>query len=206
MISISLERGGFDARLGALLGQARNPTGLLMAAGRELGNRLQSWFRQRDKTGANRLSARREHFWLQVARSVNAPAQTGYNQVSVRVSDPRLAQKVFGGKISAKAAGALTIPVSEEAYGRTAATFEAETGLKLFLVRTGRAGALGSAVLATKRAAGEKGGLQVEYVLVKSVDQAADPDALPPMSELEAAVLSRAQDALVRQLQVIREM
>jgi len=194
MIAISYSRGAFNERFRQVLAQATNPTAVLWAAGRELGNQLKAWFRKRDRENPNQLSQRREHVWLQIMRSVNAPEQTGYNAISVRVSDPRIAQKVFGGRIVAKAAGALTIPVEERAYGRTAATFEAETGLKLFLIRNGK-GAFARAVLAAK----EAGHLIVEYLLTPSVDQAADPFALPPQNELEAAILERAQQAADRQ-------
>lgn len=177
-----------------LLSKAKNPTGMLMAMGRELTNQLKAHFRKKDREEPNRLSARREHFWLQVAGSVNAPLQTGYNAISVRVSDPRIAQKVFGGTIRAKAAGALTIPVSEKAYGRTAATFERETGLKLILIRQGgkKSGGIGNAILAAKVGSG----LEVEYVLKKSVTQARDGTALPEESALKRKLIERGEAVL----------
>jgi hypothetical protein len=195
MIAIAIERGGFNAQFKVLLGQAQRPTVVLMAAGRELANRLRAHFRMKEQSGANKLSSRRKHFWLQVMQSVNDPMQTGFNAVSVRVSDPRIAQKVFGGTITAKRAGALTIPVSEKAYGLPASTFEQVTGLKLFILgKKQDAGGRGG-VLAAK--VGEQ--IEVEYVLMKSVEQAADPTALPAMSELEAAVLARARAVVDRQ-------
>lgn len=196
MISIAVNRGGFTAEFNRVLRQAQNPVAVLMAAGRELSNQLRAHFRSKEQSDPNKLSPRRSHFWLQIMRSVNAPVQTGDNQVSVTISDPRIAQKVFGGTIVAKRAGALTIPVEEQAYGRTAATFEAETGLKLFLIKKkDDAGGRGG-VLAVK--AGSSG-IQVEYVLAKSVDQAPDPTALPDESALETAILDRAQKVADRQ-------
>lgn len=82
--------------------------------------------------------------------------------MSVSITHPAFAQKLFGGPIVAKRAKSLTIPVEERAYGRTASTFEHETGLKLFFLKTGKS-AFANAVLATQ----EKGGLTVEYVLKK---------------------------------------
>lgn len=196
MIGIQINRAGFNAQFAQRLAAARNPTAVLVASGRELANRLKAHFRMKERTEPNKLSPRREHFWLQIANSVNNPVQTGYNSISVRISDPRIAQKVFGGRIVAKKAGALTIPVSEEAYGRTASTFERETGLKLFLIRTGSGDHI-NALLATKRGPG--GGMQVEYLLTKSVDQKKDPTALPPMQDLEKAILERAQKVVDRQ-------
>lgn len=192
MIQLSYNRASFTKDFNSVLGQARNPVRVLMASGRELGNQLKTHFRKKDREEPNKLSPRREHFWLQVSRSVQNPEQTGYNSVSVAVSDPRIAQKVFGGTITAKRAGALTIPVEEQAYGRTASTFERETGLELFLLRTGQ-GAFGKAILAVKLAGG---GIQVEYLLTPSVYQHPDPTALPERSALEKAILERGQKVL----------
>ena len=197
MIRISYNEAGFRSRMQALLAKAENPTAMLLAVGRELSNQLRAHFARKDREQPNKLSSRREHFWLQVRSSVNAPVQTGDNAVSVNVSDPRIAQKVFGGKIVAKEAGALTIPVSEKAYGRTASTFERETGLKLILIRQGgKKSGSGKAILAAKVG----GGLEVEYLLTKSVDQEPDPTALPDEGFLKEKLIERGQAVLERQL------
>lgn len=198
MIQINYDRERFTSDLQGILDRTQRPEVMLMICGRELANQLKTHFRKKEREEPNKLSPRREHFWLQVARSVNSPVQTGANQVSVTVSDPRYAQKVFGGKIEAKKAGALTIPVEEKAYGRTASTFEQETGLKLFLLKVGgtKTNGLENAVLATK----VNGGVQVEYVLTRSVNQKADPTAVPPQEQMEKAILERAQSVLERQL------
>ena len=193
MIAIAFQRGGFVAELNRVLKGVERPEAVLMSAGRELANQLKKHFRKKDREEPNKLSARRQHFWLQVSRSVNNPEQTGFNTVSVRVSDPRIAQKVFGGRITAKRAKALTIPVAEKAYGRTASTFERETGLKLFLLKDEDGTTEGKLVAKI----GET--IEVEYVLRKSVKQEKDPTALPPRGELEKAILARAQKAAERQ-------
>ena len=196
MITLRFEDTKFQAEFSRKIAAAKNPRAILLNAGRAVGNQLKAHFRERDKFGANRLSERRSHFWLAVSRTVQAPYVLG-NTVTVVVNHPAIAQKVYGGTIRAKASGALTIPVEERAYGRTPATFEAETGLKLFLLRTGK-GSFQNAVLAVKDAGGR--GFTVEYVLKKSVTQPADTEALPPKSALEAAILLRAQKVLDRQM------
>jgi hypothetical protein len=198
VITISTSSAEFSQRLASMLDKAERPRAVLMAAGRELAIQLRQHFRTKDRDEPNKLSPRREHFWLQVMRSVNAPEQKDEKSVSVRISDPRIAQKVFGGTISAKRAGALTIPVSEKAYGRTAATFEVETGLKLFLLKSssGKAPVLAAKVGGTS---GTGQQVEVEYVLVKSVTQAADPTALPEEGYLKAKILERAQKVADRQ-------
>ena len=202
MISIQFQDAKFQAQFGAIISKVRNPEAVLLNSGREARNRLRAWFRRRDKTNVNRLSERRVHFWLQVAGSVNQPVLEGPTTVSVTISDPRFAQKLFGGTITAKLAGALTIPVEEKAYGRSAATFEAETGLKLILVKTGgtAANSLENAVLAVADP-NDPQRLTVEYILTKSVTQQADTEALPPKSTLEQAILRRAQKVLDSELQ-----
>lgn len=189
---------GFQRRFGDIIVQSEKPVAILMGAGREVANQLKKHFRAKDRSGANKLSDRRSHFWQQVAQSVSNPEQTGYNAITVTITDPRFAQKVFGGTITAKNASALTIPVEERAYGRTAATFERETGLKLFLVKTGQ-GSLEDAILAVKENANSKA-FTVEYILTKSVTQSADTTALPDKTALERAILVRAQKVLDRQI------
>jgi hypothetical protein len=197
MISLTFNDTKFQARFGGIISQAKNPRAILMNAGREVNTRLKQHFRMRDQTSANQLSDRRSHFWRAVARMVQNPEQENANTVRVTINHPAFAQKVFGGTIRAKAAEALTIPVEERAYGRTTATFEAETGLKLFLIRTGH-GAFQNAVLAVKD--DNARGFTVEYILTKSVTQSADTEALPDKTMLEQAILARAQRVLDRQL------
>ncbi len=194
MITLSFNDTKFQAEFSRKITAAKNPRAILMSSGRTVGNLLKRHFRQKDKSEANRLSERRSHFWLAVSRTVQNPYVLG-NTVTVTVNHPAIAQKVFGGPIRAKAAGALTIPVEERAYDRSTHTFEQETGLKLFLVKTGK-GPFANAVLAVK----EGKGITVEYILTKSVTQKADTDALPPKSQLEAAILMRAQKTLDRQM------
>ncbi len=196
MITIEFNDREFRANFDTKIKQARNPRTILSSSGRAVAALLRRHFNAKDDTEPNQLSERRSHFWKQVAKSVQNPVVAG-NAVTVSINDPRFAQKVYGGTIKAKAAGALTIPVEERAYGRTAYTFEGATGLKLFLLRTGKS-AFQKAVLAVKE--NNAKGFTVEYILTPEVDQKADPDALPPKSALEAAILAAAQKALDKQI------
>lgn len=193
MITVTLTDAGTTARLEALAHQVGQPAALAAVVGREGVNRLKAHFRAKHRQEPNRLNpGRRQNFWLQVAQSVSAPViATGGTTVTISISDPRFAQKVFGGTITAKRAGALTIPVSPDAYGRTTKTFEAETGLKLFLLRPGGKGGnrFRNAVLASARG----GGLQVEFVLKLAVNQDKDATALPDEVALQAALILRAE-------------
>src|ERR1051326_4715156 len=107
-----------------LLAQARRPAGILQVVGRGVANLLKRWYRQRDREEPNRLGGPRTHYWLEVAGSVQAPVVEGESAVTVTISHPTIAQKIFGGPIRAKRVRNLTIPETPEAYGRTPATFE----------------------------------------------------------------------------------
>lgn len=196
MIAVSINDPGVRQEIRNLLAQAKRPRAVLAAMGREGQQRLKRHFRGKDRTEPNRLGGRRTHFWRQVVDSVQAPMLHGDTSVTISINHPAIAQKVFGGTIRAKRAKLLTIPVSPEAYGRTAATFEHETGLQLIFLREGN-----NALLATRRSKGSTA-LQIEYLLTPSVNQAPDPTALPdlkPSSEFVRALIARGQSVLNRQ-------
>lgn len=199
MTTITLTDHGTTVRLEQLGAQVGNPEALAKVVGREGANRLKAHFRAKNRREINHLNpGRRQNFWTQVGQSVSAPViSTGGTTVTISISDPRFAQKVFGGTITAKRSKYLTIPLSPDAYGRTAKTFEAETGLKLFLLKVGgrKKSGFESAVLATARG----GGIQVEYALRRSVTQRADPTALPDTASFQAALLARAEKWAARQ-------
>lgn len=186
------------AQLDRLAAQLRNPSKLTAALGREGHRILNAHFIRKDQQEPNKLSSRRSHFWRKVAQSLHQPkVSADGGTVILAIGSAVFAQKLKGGTIRAKRSKFLTIPVSEEAAGRTASTFEHETGLKLRFIRTGGRGRnpFSAAVLATSRGTG----LQVEYVLKPSVIQRPDPTALPPISELRAALLKKAEAVVARE-------
>lgn len=196
MIALRPQAKGFEKRFAGIIAKAKRPRAVLAVAGREAGNRLKKHFREKDRNEPNKLApGRRQHAWLAVSRGVQSPVVSD-RQALVDVNSPIIAQKVFGGRIVAKRVKALTIPVSEEAYGRSAATMEQETGIELFVLKkkndpNGRGGLL---------AAASGQGIKVHYLLTRSVDQDADPTALPPEPEFSEGILTRAAAELQRQL------
>ncbi len=193
MITIHYDDAGMVSHFQGVLEQARRPRAILAAVGREAGNQLKNHFRDKDHANVNRLAPdRREHFWQQVGRSVSAPViDDGNARVLITISDPRFAQKVFGGPIEAKRAHNLALPVAPDAYGRAPAVFEQETGLKLVFVKQNE-----HALLAAK--VGNH--LTVEYLLTPKVDQQKDPTATPDKMKFQAALTDRADKELARQL------
>jgi len=195
VITVTFNDHGFLERLPVLLSRVRNPSVLMARLGRATANNLKAHFRTKDKT-PNRLGGKRTHYWRQVADSVQNPqVAEGGRTVSVSINHASIAQKLIGGEIRAKRVSFLTIPVSPDAHGRTALTFETETGLKLFFLKVGQ-GKTGNAVLATDRGLG----IQIEYILTKSVNQDPDPTALPNMEALSVTLLSLAEKHLAQEL------
>ncbi len=196
MITARIDQAAFVRDFQAILAAARKPRAVLMAAGREGRRMLIAHFRQKNRDEPNKLGGKRQNFWNAVARSTQTPVPSqGNNSVSVSITDPRFAQKVFGGTIRAKRVRNLAIPLTPEAYGRSPRTFEAETGLKLVFIRT-----RGGGILGTRRSEYSQF-LQVEYLLKPSVTQQADPTALPDEQRLADVVVRAAQAELDRQLQ-----
>ena len=189
MIAITIDDKETTARLVQLASRLKQPVGLAGVLGRECRNILVRHFISKDQREPNQLGGRRQHFWRSVGQSVHEPRVSPDGAlVTVSIHHPAIAQKVKGGVIRAKRTNFLTIPVSEDAYGRTTRTFERETGLKLFPLRGGK-GRTSSRVLASARA----GGIQVEYVLKSQVRQRPDPTALPPSHQLATTLVRRAE-------------
>lgn len=189
MIQLRLERDTATADMKRILAAMRKPRAGLAAAGRAMRNFLVKHFRGLDKSNPTGMpGARRAHFWLDVARSVNNPEITDQS-VSVTVSDPRAGYRLFGGTITAKRAKFLTIPVIGEAYGRRASTFEAETGHQLFPL---------GASLAYRDGKGTPP--IVAYLLRRSVTKGPEPDKQPNLDAMSADALTHTRAALDREI------
>lgn len=110
----------------------------------------------------------------------------------VAISQEGFGQRYHGGPITAKKAGALTIPLSSKAYGHRAREFK-----NLILIKTSG----GKAILFEKGTAkvsrtGKNGKQHVVwklgtpmFLLVKAVDQKGDKTVIPPPEAMNAAAL-----------------
>jgi hypothetical protein len=195
----------FAKEFNALVVQMKKPRALVAGVGREAQQQLKAHFRAKDRNEPNKLGGKRTHYWVGVADSVQAPVvespKADQMQARVSINEPTIAQKVFGGRIVPKNVDFLTVPRTAEAHGRTAETFEAETGLKLFLITKKKDGnSRGFAGLAAKFASGA---VVVEFILRRWVDQKKDPTALPDMrdgSPFNRALLARGEAIVRRQI------
>ena len=93
---------------------------------------------------------------------------------TVEISKPGMAQRYYGGTIRPTRSKWLTLPVTAQAYGTRARDFRGGT-LAFKTIQGGR-----KAVL-FERQAGQRVAtrIKVHYVLVRSVNQKADPSVLP---------------------------
>lgn len=144
-------------------------------------------------------------FWGRAANATNS--QLVPEGVLVSVNQIGARQRFQGGPIKPVNAKALTIPVSSESYGKTPADFGGE--LKLIVIkgkgawlakslyephgrqpRAGRKSLQGPALVPLR----EK--LQFLFRLSSGVEQAANPNVLPPDAEITREALLGAEEAV----------
>ena len=198
--------------------RAARSQALRAVMGRGLRNVIRERFLKLDAERHRNETGRR--FWAGAARSVQQPQVSG-DDITVAVNQEGVAQRIFGGKITAGSNGSgaqwLTIPAIAAALGRRASTF---TNLRFVLFRGhNRVGFAGDGDLAAlvsrdpkkarfkaspgaKKERGakleppKKGKLAVVYWLKRSVTQKADPTVLPPEDQLNAAANQAAVEYL----------
>lgn len=171
--------------------QLANPVALYKDVGRHAANLLKKHYLELNQSKPNKLGGKRTWFWNEVRESVQQPALVP-GGVDIVIAHPHIAAKVFGARITAKNAKALTIPIHALAYGRRAKVFENETGHRLFLGKSKNGNAILFADLGHD--------IVPIYLLTKAVNVPADPEALPPRDEFTAAIIAKGQAHLARML------
>lgn len=171
-------------RIAAEIGEPRR---LMAPLGKQLEVDLRAHFRDKDLK-PNARGWPKQHLWARI-RGATALTSVDARKAVVSIASPEFAHKVTGGTITPKRAGALSIPLSPEAYkvGRASLfprplTMVSRKGKPPLLVETG--------VIGKSRA------WKLHYVLLKSVTHAADLEAWPPQEKLEASLLQRARAVL----------
>lgn len=188
-----------------LLADVKPGGGLGLVMGRALADTLKSHFRARNSSQPNKLGGKRTNFWTAVAGTVQNPV-VATGEVSVAVSHPHIAQKVFGGRIVPTNKKALAIPVHAKAHGVTARDMP---NLAFIFGKKGKPGTVGylvegqlHTILRGKRKGQQvmqaKPGGAMMYVLRKWVDQQTDPLALPETSVMLDEVAKAAKSFLNR--------
>ncbi len=180
MITIKLEKDEVTPHLRRLLKEGQSNSALSMVMGRAASNELKKHFREKNKTG-NKLGGKRTNFWGRVAESVSSVPVGG----KIPITHPAIAQKVFGGTITAKNRKNLAIPISPKAHGKSPRVFPL---LQFAMTRSG------TKLLGLKDG---EGGMEWLYVLKPSVNQDPDPTALPKDAKVGEA-MTKAGDIYLR--------
>jgi hypothetical protein len=134
-------------------------------------------------------------FWEDAARATTW-VDNGDGSITIAINKIGVRQRYYGGVITPKNAKALTIPLTEEAYGKTAADFD-----NLILVKTPKGAYLAQSSYESRgpstrsaRSGHARGNaikrqrLTFLFKLVGSVNQAANPDIIPtPAGYVESA-------------------
>lgn len=178
VVSVKLE-GEALAKVAALMKTTQGSAEVMGLVGHVATNHLRSHFHALNGKHPNRLGGNRTNFWNRVAQSTSV-VRVGAKSVTVGVADPAIAQKVYGGTITAKASKYLTIPVDKAAYGVGARNMPFPLAFRIY--------------------AGKKFLVRAEdgkpmYILKTSVTQAAQKDALPSMLSLGAKIDEALKDA-----------
>lgn len=185
---IAIGTNAIRQQIGDLTKKVQNPGDGFMIAGRAVQNELKKHFRGKNQK-PNKRGWRKSGFWSQIRDSTQL-IKSGQGAI-VEINDPRFNQKLHGGTITPKRGKALAIPMEQEFYGVNPSTFQ---GRFDFIPRNkGRLVGLLAETLADKS-------IRVAYILLKSVDQDAEEDALPPMAELEAVAVKTLAGWVKRQL------
>lgn len=137
-----------------------------------------SHFRALNAKHPNKLGGERTNFWSAVAQSTNLGKVTT-TRAEIGIAHPAIAQKVYGGVITAKRSKYLTIPIDPLAHGKRAQTI----GFPLAL----RAMGGGKGLLLVRKSDGAP-----MFVLKRSVTQAPQKDALPDIKQTVAPAVVRA--------------
>ncbi|MGJ8674062.1 hypothetical protein [Rubritalea sp.] len=143
--------------------------------GDRLEDELREYFLARNEE-PNKRGWRKLGWWADVANDV-ALTDVSDSGATVTVANGAFALRQRGDVIRPVEAGSLTIPNVEEAYGKSVAEYEQETGRKLFRPAGARYLAYGDGESVT-----------LVYFLTQQVTITADPHALPPVADLTAAL------------------
>jgi hypothetical protein len=191
-VSISILLVQDEARPWSLrMAQAMQRPEVRMVAARGARNKLQDHFQDLQTHRRNKRGWRRQNFWGQVRRSVQAPTPAG-DLVLISINHVGIAQRYFGGEIRPRNVDHLTLPAQEKAYGKRAGEFdnlefglapdpERNMQLRPALIES-RATEIRRTKKGYKAVRSRIGG--VMYWLTRRVVQQEDPTVLPTDREL----------------------
>lgn len=198
MISIRQTSDTVSPHLKKLVRDVRPEGALGKVLGRAASNELRKFYRELNAKRPNKLGGKRSNFYSRVAEAVQQ-AVPGNGTLTIRVSHPHIAQRLYGGTVQARKGKYLAIPVHASGYGVYARIYPGT--LAFIPARGGRGGYLVQAEEKTitrgprkggKRKAAKPGGAMI-YVLKGAITQRADPTVLPASARMASALTRAAQ-------------
>lgn len=177
--------------------QVKDTRPLMEAVAKEMDVAFREHFRRRDGEG-NKMGWPSRHFWTrEVMRFQTFEASD--RRAVLSIASPAFLHKITGGRISPKKGKSLAIPQHPLAYSLGGPK---ASGLDLSYMPVNRGKLLGYLLLnKPHRFKGKMVRSEIMYALVRSVNQAADPAALPPQPDLENRIARNIRafmDTLVR--------
>lgn len=207
-LALQFDIRGLDASPARIASLERSlaPERVSAVAGRAGVNRGRKHLLALNRERPNALGGRRTNFYQKAANSISVRSEG--DGVMLSFASVGLAQRYFGGTITAKNAKYLTIPARTEAYGKRASEFP---DLELVFLENGPALIrrnqstikFRKSKEGNRRAVktGELGG-EVMFWLKRSVTQRADPSVLPTDTEFYDEIEKSVRD--YAQLQIDR--
>lgn len=175
---------------------------------------LKDHFIIRDAQTPNKMGWPQAHFWRRISSRTHLAYATE-DSAGIVISDPAINQKIYGGKITAKRGGNLAIPAQAAAYAAGSPREGATPELKFMFAYDNETQHWRPALFAMEagsrqvkdRRKGHEGEMRtvpdprqpqgIWYWLVKSVQQDADPMALPPDDAVMAHYLTPVLEAML---------
>jgi len=162
------------------------PERAFKVAANAVANKLKKHFRERNQE-PNAEGWKKSGFWAQIRDSV----QVVGNDV-IQINEARFNLKYYGGTVTPKRGRALAIPLHEEFKGVLPSTFPRD---KFFFLPNDKGENVG--ILAEHLGDNR---IRAAYLLRSKTTHQADPDALPPMGELQDEALNAMQRFFEREL------
>lgn len=176
--------GGLMTTLREVQRQVKDTQPLMQALAKEMDVAFREHFRRRDGEG-NKMGWPSRHFWTREVMRFQTFEATD-RRASLSIASPAFLHKITGGTILPKKKKSLAIPQHPMAY---ALGGPKASGLNLSYAPVNRGKLLGYLLLNGQRKyKGKTIRAKIMYALVRSVTQAADPQALPNQADLESRI------------------
>lgn len=187
MISVTINDSGVKAALERAGAAVSRP--LMALLGKQAEVEIRKHFRGRNSK-PNKHGWTKKNFWEREGARNTALTEVTDSSATVSIASAAIGFKITGGTIRPKRGAALAIPLTAEAYA-AGSPREWDQPERLFRPK-------GRNFLATGDG---KGGIKAMYALVKSVTQAADPDALPGMDTLGEKLAESTRRYMARKIE-----